>query len=206
MEYELSSDQGPWLDTHSGHRFYYLEPAEQDIALIDIAINLSRIVRFNGCLNRSYTVGMHSLYVEEAARFNGHSPEERLQVLLHDAAEAYIGDIVAPLKSLFPRIKEMERNILRVIGSKFGVQLDPLPDWVGLIDKRATLAEAEVFGMDTTGWLKEVEGIDSSILRVNMKQEILIQKLSLTQNQSIQIDFYNKVRKLQEMINGDTRE
>ena len=100
----------------------------------------------------------------------------------------------------------MERNILRVIGSKFGVQLDPLPDWVGLIDKRATLAEAEVFGMDTTGWLKEVEGIDSSILRVNMKQEILIQKLSLTQNQSIQIDFYNKVRKLQEMINGDTRE
>lgn len=106
---------GPYMETIDGGRLYFLEPREEDISIEAIAASLANICRFNGH-TLFYSVAEHSVYVASLV------PEEhRLEALLHDAAEAYVGDISAPLKRLLPELRNIEKGILRTIYNKFGV-------------------------------------------------------------------------------------
>jgi 5'-deoxynucleotidase YfbR-like HD superfamily hydrolase len=80
-----------------------IELDQLDIRLDDIVRALPKINRFNGQTSVPYSVAMHSLMCKTVA-FEVHDirkPHELLAILLHDAAEAYIGDIVRPLKAQF---------------------------------------------------------------------------------------------------------
>lgn len=113
---DYSDRLGPYMETLSGKRFYFLDPRLEDIDINDIAASLANICRFNGH-TLFYSVAEHSCYV--AAQL----PEEhRLEGLLHDAAEAYVGDVASPLKSLLPDYKNMEKNIIQLIYKKFGIE------------------------------------------------------------------------------------
>lgn len=118
-----------YVSTYLGNRFYPLEPRIDDVAIEDIAHGLAYQCRFNGQTNAFYSVAQHSLIVASLV------PEElRFAALLHDAAEAYLGDMVKPLKALLPAFSEIEDNVSRIIGERFGVDLNHNP-----VVKRADL-------------------------------------------------------------------
>ncbi|MGB6054628.1 MAG: hypothetical protein WBG17_05250 [Burkholderiaceae bacterium] len=81
------------IQTVSGRYVNLLEPDPESITITDIARALSLINRFGGHTRTPYTVAQHSILVA------GIMPREwQLHGLLHDAAEAYLGDMVQPLK------------------------------------------------------------------------------------------------------------
>lgn len=127
------------LETVTGRFVDLVDPDPKDICIEDIAWSLSRLARFNGhTINKLlYSVAQHSLVVaneaprialEEIGYDRALTPSEsgrwRLLGLLHDASEAYTGDISGPLKKipeLRPIIKGIEHNIQVAIFKALGI-------------------------------------------------------------------------------------
>lgn len=87
------------------------------ISIEDIAHNLGRICRFNGAVTGFYSVADHCIKISNRA-----SSENKLWGLLRHAAEAYIGDIIRPVKQNFNWfVKPIEDQILRAVADKFGL-------------------------------------------------------------------------------------
>lgn len=110
----------PTIQTRDGHYLNLLEPCGSAINIDGIAHALSNLCRFTGHVREFYSVAQHSLMVslivpENVAR----------EGLLHDAQEAYIGDVSTPLKRLLPRYEEIEKNLEGVIAKKFGLDWSP---------------------------------------------------------------------------------
>lgn len=102
-----------------------------DVSIYDIARSLSHICRFNGHCRNFYSVAQHSLIVSRLV------PQEfQREGLLHDAAEAYLGDVPSPLKYRpeFQFFREAEEAVLKVIFEKFNLKW-PVPDEVVSADK-----------------------------------------------------------------------
>jgi hypothetical protein len=91
------SNAAYWLDTASGVRVNFAEPAPEEIQLRDIAVALSNVCRFGGHSRRFYSVAQHALLVQELVRELGR-PDLALAALHHDSHEAYICDLPSPLK------------------------------------------------------------------------------------------------------------
>lgn len=121
--------------TYSGEWFNLESPHTHAYSIADIAVSLSRIVRWNGHTKFPYSVARHSLEVCELV-----PPEHQLAALLHDAAEAYIGDISTPVKELLPDIKYLEMQILTQIGNQFGFDT-PLHETVKNADETMQATE-----------------------------------------------------------------
>ena len=109
-----------WIQTFSGRKFYPLEPNIEDIHIVDIAKALSHICRFNGHCNRFYSVAEHSLSCLGLARHMGYSYADRYAALLHDAAEAYLSDVVRPVKRFLQGYTYYEYHLEELIAKKYG--------------------------------------------------------------------------------------
>lgn len=108
-----------FITTHSGRSVHLANPMPWMIQAEDIGLALSRICRFGGHTIAHYSVAQHSYL---ASMF---VPEEhQLTALLHDATEAYLGDMVSPLKALLPEYKRIEGRLWRVIAERFGAQVE----------------------------------------------------------------------------------
>lgn len=81
--------------TYTGRYMSLTEPFETEFHITDIAHALSQICRFGGHTRQFYSVAQHCVLVSQMVPV-----EYRLQALLHDAAEAYCGGMVQPLKGL----------------------------------------------------------------------------------------------------------
>ncbi|MDP3133715.1 MAG: phosphohydrolase, partial [Burkholderiaceae bacterium] len=92
-----------YISTFKGNRFYPAEPRIDGIDIEDIAHGLAYQCRFNGQTSAFYSVAQHSLMVADLV-----PPALRRAALLHDAAEAYLGDMVKPLKALVPDFGHIE--------------------------------------------------------------------------------------------------
>jgi hypothetical protein len=95
-----------WVQTFNRNRFDLLEPREEDVDLADIVRALCKLNRFTGHTETPYTVAEHAILAGVEcwmrARRDGKSDEEARDIALcglhHDDAEAYLGDVSAPLK------------------------------------------------------------------------------------------------------------
>jgi hypothetical protein len=105
--------------TYNGITFWPLDPRIDEVNIEDIAHSLSMQCRFNGHLRCFYSVSEHSVRVAAQC-----SPENALWGLLHDASEAYLTDLPAPIKEEMPDYKKMERIVQAVICEKFGLPID----------------------------------------------------------------------------------
>jgi len=139
---EMNTDlkRGDWCQTFSGRQFWPLDPRPEDICILDIAYALSKTCRFNGHCRKFYSVAEHSYIV------SFHVPDEfALWGLLHDASEAYVGDVPRPMKQLeaFKCIKLIEAKIMKVIIEFFDLHPGTEPKEVKMIDQ-ALLADEKV--------------------------------------------------------------
>lgn len=74
---------------------------QPEIHIEDVAVGLANICRWGGQVKRRFSVAEHSLAVARLVRWDGGTPRETLGGLMHDAHEAYLGDVVTPLKQAF---------------------------------------------------------------------------------------------------------
>lgn len=114
----------PWIATYTGRRINPSEMMSADVDIRDIAHALSNICRFGGHSSYFYSVAEHSVHVARIVA--KHTPEVGLYALLHDAAEAYIGDIVSPLKQteIFQELLgEIEDEIFDSILRRFRIDV-----------------------------------------------------------------------------------
>ena len=109
------------MHTFTGKEFYALEPNVKDISIVDIAHGLSNVCRYGGMCKEFYSVGQHSIICAWEAPY-----PLRKKLLLHDASEAYIGDIISPLKMTdqYEIYRQVERRLMEVIYEKFELEED----------------------------------------------------------------------------------
>lgn len=131
---------GDWMQVSRGTSFWPLDPRQDEIDIRDVAHALSMVCRYGGHCLRFESVAEHSLYVSYAV--GGVSPENALWGLLHDASEAYLGDIPRPLKPHLQGYAEWERHLMSLICLKFGLSW-PMPDVVKEMDRRILSNERE---------------------------------------------------------------
>ena len=109
------------MNTWTGRQFDPLHMQPSDVSLEDIAHALSLLCRGGGHLDRFYSVGQHCINCAGEARARGWSDRLVLACLLHDASEAYISDIIRPVKIHLDNYREIEDRIMAVILEAFGL-------------------------------------------------------------------------------------
>lgn len=126
-----------WIILHSGRAFDLLNPRADMINPLDIAHALAHTCRFNGHCTRHYSVAQHSMLVAELV-----PAEDQLHALLHDATEAFVGDMVRPLKHLpaMSAYREIEQRIWLAICQQFHL-VPELPESVKQADMVALATE-----------------------------------------------------------------
>jgi hypothetical protein len=142
----------------SGRRLDLLDPSPLDIEMEDIAHGLARVARWNGQTEGAhiFSVAQHCLLVEALARARVPrlDRQRRLAVLLHDAPEYVIGDMISPFKAVIgDSYKAVERRLLTAIHLRFGLPPQSSREVVDLIkaaDRAAAFLEAtRLAGFDT---------------------------------------------------------
>lgn len=122
--------QPPTIRLLSGRYFSFEQPTDCRFTVNDVAHALAHLCRFTGHTRRFYSVAEHSVLASRIA-----PPELRMDVLMHDAAEAFIGDVSSPLKAMLPEYREIEARVAHAVCERFGLSW-PMPGAV----KRADLA------------------------------------------------------------------
>lgn len=101
-----------WIQTYSGGAFNLEKPCSESVRLIDIAAALSKISRFGGHTKRFYSVAEHCIRCCNATK----TPSVRWAALVHDAPEAYYGDITRPMRALLSGLSALTlKNIDTVV-------------------------------------------------------------------------------------------
>jgi hypothetical protein len=126
---------GASIITRSGLYFDFIDPQPDQIRVDDLAWGQAYTCRFGGQSLGFYSVAQHAVLVSQVV------PEEhKLAALMHDAAEAYTGDMVGPLKQLCPDFKAIEKRVEAAIFAKFGIAL-PLDPSIKHADLRLLRTE-----------------------------------------------------------------
>lgn len=141
------------IQTASGIVISLEDPSANIYSIHDIGYALSQLCRFNGHCTPFYSVAQHCVSVSNIV-----SPEHALEALLHDAAEAYIGDVTSPLKAMLKDFKEIERKVERSIRISFGLPVE-LHSEVKAADLRLLATEQR----DLMPKLKEPWGITAGV-------------------------------------------
>mgnify|MGYP002621229423 CR=1 FL=1 len=139
--------------TFTGARIDYTNPSPASIHIDDITHGLSNICRWHGQTNRFYSVAQHSVLLSMivpthmALTVEGLTYYEQVNLakaaLLHDAAEAYTGDIPSPIKDMMPDFVEIiEMPLLEAIFERFELSTELLK-YITPYDKAICANEAE---------------------------------------------------------------
>lgn len=140
----------------SGLYFDLRDPKPDQFTLGDIAGALSKICRFGGQIDQFYSVAEHSVLCAQQGRNDNLSIATQLALLMHDATEAFAGDVVKPLKTMLPEYPEIERRIEAAISEKFGIDFECERSFVREIDQAMLIAErVRLFSRDDVEWTGE---------------------------------------------------
>lgn len=144
------------IRVRSGRYFDLANPKPDQFTFADIAGALSKICRFGGQVDLFYSVAEHLHHCAEQAEIDRLPFKTQQAVLMHDAAEAFIGDMVKPLKIMLPDYARIERVIEDVIGEKFGIDFHVETEAVRKIDNEMLIAERRaLFSSDSVKWTGE---------------------------------------------------
>jgi uncharacterized protein len=113
----------PSIQLASGRYFDYTNFGSKDIDILDIASSLSKLCRYTGHCDEFYSVAQHSVYVSNIV-----DPRFALEGLLHDASEAYLGDVNRPLKLLLPEYRALEAAVDRAVRTRYNLPAVETPE------------------------------------------------------------------------------
>ena len=147
-----------WIQTFSGKKFSLVDPQPEDVDIVDIISALGNLCRFNGHCRKFYSVLQHSVRVAELC-----GEDQRYDGLMHDAGEAYYGDITRPMKVLwneatFGRFSEWYKRIDAVVAEALKIS-NPLPREVRHFDNVMLAAKRGHYG-SASGTLGDVTRSD----------------------------------------------
>jgi len=115
------------INTLSGKVINLLDPKPEEINIEDIARGLAYNCHFGGHTPKFFSIAQHCLMVVQMMKEDNCSTELMMAGLLHDAAEAYLGDVVKPLKVELDRYQEIENKMLSVIFEKYNINYSNMP-------------------------------------------------------------------------------
>ena len=147
-----------WKQTFTGKKFYLENPRVEDVCIEDIAHALSMICRFGGHVKKFYSVAEHCVHASIIAK----DPPLNFFALLHDAPEAYSGDIASPIKRVFPEIKGFENRIAEAVNKRFGLVWHPeIHRQIKEIDTRLLITERnQIMSESPEPWFCDIAGIE----------------------------------------------
>lgn len=156
----MTKISGPTIRTASGDYFSFEDFDGSSIRMGDIAHALSNVCRFGGHCREFYSVAQHSILVSMIV-----PQEHALQALLHDGTEAYLGDMVKPLKEMMPQFKAIEDELERAIFRRFGLPEEMHPSIkTADIVLLATEQRDIMNNNDLWTWTGKVEPLDEVIV------------------------------------------
>jgi hypothetical protein len=141
----------PWIQTYTGKSFNIYYPTADMVCIEDIAHALSLQCRFTGHCLDFYSVAQHSVL----ASYQAPTPDV-LTALLHDCAEAYLGDVASPLKrgGAWAGYRHLEDNLLSFLASILGFTY-PFSPAVHTVDMRMLATERR----DVMRWVPQSWGV-----------------------------------------------
>jgi hypothetical protein len=147
------------VETYTGRGFDPFDPDPTDVHLPDIAAGLAHTCRFGGHCRRFYSVAQHSIHVSDELPED--RPRLRLLGLLHDAGEAYVGDVPRPIKRRFEGFERVEAEILEAIWTGLGIEPPTEAEWerVMTADDRLLAYEAATILADGS-WADPVPDLE----------------------------------------------
>ena len=132
-----------FIPTSSGNKIYYTEPKPEQIELEDLAHGLAMNTR---------------LLVSKELEKQGFGPRLQIYGLLHDAAEAYVGDVPTPLKKELESFREIEHGIMDALWEALDLEPPSEQDWKNIKEADRVLLNyeaSEIVSQD--GWAEEVD-------------------------------------------------
>lgn len=150
---------GPSIRLHGGAWLDLTTPESCDFTIDDIAHGLALQCRYAGQCRDFYSVAEHSLLVCEMVG------EDPLAALLHDAAEAFLGDVTRPLKQILPDYRKVEARMQAAILERFGVATVPNPA-IKRADLRVLAAEQKQVMPEGTDEWADRDGIEPAPVTV----------------------------------------
>jgi len=121
-----------YMQTYTGKLFNVLAPDPDSICVKDIAHSLSLMCRYGGHCRFFYSVAQHSLLCKEFAERVGYDTRIQTLALLHDTAEAYVSDMIRPIKTSFPEFEVVEEKVHSAILWALAVDT-PTPDEMKIV-------------------------------------------------------------------------
>ena len=151
---------GPYLQTVSGRFVNPLDPDLDQIDIGDITRALANTCRFGGHCRSFYSVAQHSVIVSELVEQRGGDAEDVYAALMHDAAEAYLGDMPHPLKhrsALGEAFKAAEKHLEEALRARFNIKPD-VPE-IKRADRALLATERRALSTEDWHW-PELEGVE----------------------------------------------
>ena len=166
-----------WQRMLSGRRLDLLDPSPLDVEIEDIAHGLARVARWNGQTEGAhiFSVAQHTLLVETVARAKWPSLDQRarLMVLLHDAPEYVIGDMISPFKAVLGGdYKVVEKRLLAAIHIRFGLPpdlADEITKAIKAADRGAAYLEATHLAGFSESEAKRLFGRDPGLAEATVR-------------------------------------
>jgi 5'-deoxynucleotidase YfbR-like HD superfamily hydrolase len=152
---------GPYLQTVSGRWVNPFDPDPEQLDAGDIARALGNQCRFGGHCRPFYSVAQHSVIVSRLVEERGGDAEDAFAALMHDATEAYLGDMPHPLKHRSPlgaAFKDAEDRLEHAIRARFAIKPD-VPE-IKRADRALLATERRAFSDEAWHW-PELEGVEA---------------------------------------------
>ncbi|HEX6025014.1 MAG TPA: YfbR-like 5'-deoxynucleotidase [Solirubrobacter sp.] len=151
---------GPYIQTVSGRWVNPFDPDPEMLDAADIARALANQCRFGGHCRVFYSVAQHSVIVSQLVEERGGDVEDCFAALMHDATEAYLGDMPHPLKHRSPlgaAFKQAEDDLEEALRERFNIKPD-VPE-IKRADRALLATERRAFSSEAWHW-PELEGVE----------------------------------------------
>jgi len=147
-----------FIETYTGRAFWPLNPTMDALSVIDIAHALSNQCRYSGHVAFFYPVAQHCCLLAEWLARRGGSALDCLQILMHDAPEAYLVDVPRPVKQYMPQYRVWDHAVNDVIREWMGWKNIPIPSFQDEFDSRIIVDErAQLMSCSPNDWGHKLE-------------------------------------------------